>query len=159
MAAEIDSLKASLRRWTLILGVLQITVGCTIGFIPPSAVAWFRGIVMAHIEFTANGVLMVAFAFLVRELRLSPTALKVWFGALQVGTWTNGAAGLAGAFTGASSTLMPTINEKFPPPQGTENPIVSGLLLLCGVSIMLALLITLYGLLRSKTSGEDASAR
>ena len=159
MAVDIDSLKASLRRWTLILGVLQITVGCAIGFIPPSAVAWFRGIVMAHIEFTANGVLMVAFGFLVRELRLSPTAWKVWFVALQVGTWTNGAAGLAAAFIGASSHLMPTINEKFPPPQGTDNPIVSGSLQLCGVTIMLALLLSLYGLLRSKTPGEDASAR
>ena len=158
MAADIDSLKASLRRWTLILGVLQITVGCVVGFIPPSAVAWFRGIVMAHIEFTANGVLMVAFGFLVRELRLSPTALKVWFAALQIGTWTNGAAGLAGAFIGASSKLMPTINEKFPPPHGTDNPIVSGSLLLCGVTILVALLLTLYGLLRSKTSGKDANA-
>ena len=159
MAADIDSLRASLRRWTLILGVLQITVGCVIGFIPPSAVAWFRGIVMAHIEFTANGVLMVAFGFLVGELRLSPTAWKVWFAALQVGTWTNGAAGLAGAFLGASSQLMPTINEKFPPPHGTDNPIVSGSLQLCGVTIMLALLITLYGLLRARTPGEGASAR
>ncbi|HLQ45160.1 MAG TPA: hypothetical protein VK137_10555, partial [Planctomycetaceae bacterium] len=70
------------RRWTLVLGVLQITVGCVVGFIPPSAVAWFRGLVMAHLEFTANGVLMVAFGFLVRELRLTPTALKVWFATL-----------------------------------------------------------------------------
>ena len=54
-------------------GVLQITVGCLVGFIPPSAVAWFRGIVMAHIEFTVNGVLLV------------------------VGTWANGAAGIAAA--------------------------------------------------------------
>ena len=159
MAADTDSLKANLRRWTLILGVLQITIGCVIGFIPPSAVAWFRGIVMAHIEFTVNGVLMVAFGFLVRELHLGPTAWKVWFAALQVGTWTNGAAGLVGAFIGASSRLMPTINEKFPPPHGTDNPIVSGFLLLCGVTIMLALLITLYGLLRSRMSGEDASVR
>lgn len=156
MTADIDRLKAGLRRWTLILGVLQITVGCAIGFIPPSAVAWFRGIVMAHIEFTANGVLMVAFGFLVGELRLSATAWKVWFAALKVGTWTNGAAGLAGGFIGASSQLMPTINEKFPPPRGAEDPTVSGLLLLCGVTIMLALLITLYGLVRSRTSGEPA---
>lgn len=76
MAAEIDRLKENLRRWTLVLGVLQITVGCVVGFIPPSAVAWFRGIVRTHIEFTANGVLMVAFGFLVRELRLTPTALS-----------------------------------------------------------------------------------
>ncbi len=151
MTNDIDSLKENLRRWTLVLGVLQITVGCIVGFIPPSGVAWFRGIVMAHIEFTANGVLMVAFAFLVRELRLPPAALKVWFALLQIGTWTNGAAGVAAAFLGASSSLMPTINEKFPPPHGSDNPIVTGTLQLCGVTIMAALLLTLYGLLRSRS--------
>jgi hypothetical protein len=157
MTTDIDSLKANIKRWTLILGVLQITVGCVVGFIPPSAVAWFRGIVMAHIEFTANGVLMVAFGFVVMELRLSPAALKVWFATLQIGTWANGAAGIAAAFIGASSKLMPTLNEKFPPPHGTDNPIVSGSLKLCGVTIMVALLLTLYGLLRSKTSVYDSN--
>ena len=158
MTTGAERLKSNLRRWTLIIGVLQVTVGCVVGFIPPSAVAWFRGIVMAHIEFTANGVLMIAFGFLLAELRLSPLALKAWFATLQLGTWTNGAAGVAAAFIGASSKLMPTINEKFPPPQGTDNPIVSGTLQLCGVTIMVALLLTLYGLLRSKTPGRDADA-
>jgi hypothetical protein len=157
MTTDLDMLKADLRRWTLILGVLQILAGCVVGFIPPSAVAWFRGIVMAHIEFTANGVLTVAFGFLVRELRLGPAPLRVWFATLQIGTWTNGAAGVAAAFIGASSKLMPTLNEKFPPPHGTDNPIVSGLLQLCGVTIIVALLLTLYGLLRSKTSGNVAN--
>jgi len=157
MAIERDSLKENLRRWTLILGVLQITVGCAVGFIPPSAVAWFRGIVMAHLEFTANGVLMIVFGLLVRELRLSPTVLKIWFLLLQVGTWSNGAAGVAAAFLGASSPLMPTLNEKFPPPNGTESAIVSGSLQICGVTIMLALLLTLYGLLRSKAQTENAT--
>jgi len=150
MTTDVDGMKANLKRWTLILGVLQITVGCLVGFIPPSAVAWFRGIVMAHIEFTANGVLMVAFGFLVKELRLNPVALKVWFATLQIGTWTNGAAGVAAAFLGSSSKLMPTLNEKFPPPLGADSQIVTGLLLLCGITIMVALLLTLYGLLRSK---------
>ena len=93
MTTDIDPLKASIKRWTLILGVLQITVGCIVGFIPPSAVAWFRGIVMAHLEFTANGVLLIAFGFLVRELNLGPVALKVWFAALgirNVGKWSGG---------------------------------------------------------------------
>ena len=157
MPTDIDSLKAKIKRWTLILGVLQILVGCMVGFIPPSAVAWFRGIVMAHIEFTANGVLMVVFGFLVRELRLSPAVLKVWFATLQIGSWTNGGAGVAAAFLGASSKLMPTINEKFPPPGGTDNPIVSGTLQLCGVMIMAALLLTLYGLLRAKSSDYDSN--
>jgi hypothetical protein len=158
MEIYIDSLKENLRRWTLVLGVLQITIGCMIGFIPPSAVEWFRGIVMAHIEFTANGILMIAFGFLVRELRLAPSALKVWFATLQIGAWTNGAAGVAAAFIGASSRLMPTINEKFPPPHGTDSPIVSGLLQLCAVTIMVALLLTLYGLLRPRVPAKDANA-
>jgi hypothetical protein len=155
MATDSDPLKENLRRWTLLLGVLQITVGCVVGLIPPSAVAWFRGIVMAHIEFAINGILMIVFGLLVRELRLSPTALKTWFATLQIGTWTNGAAGVAAAFLGASSKLMPTLNEKFPPPNGIDNPIVSGLLQLCGVTILIALLLTLYGLMRSRVATTD----
>lgn len=158
MIIDIDSLKANLSRWTLLLGVLQITVGCMVGFIPPSAVAWFRGIVMAHIEFTANGVLMIAFGFLIKELCLNPTALKTWFAMLQIGTWTNGAAGLAAAFIGSSSKLMPTLNEKFPPPNGVDSPVVTNLLQLCGVAIMVTLLLTIYGLLRSKASVNDTTA-
>jgi hypothetical protein len=158
MTNDIDTLKVNLRRWTLMLGVFQITVGCMIGFIPPSAVAWFRGIVMAHIEFTANGVLMVAFGFLVRELRLSPALLKLWFATLQIGTWTNGTAGVAAAFLGATSKLMPTLTEKFPPPNGTDDPLVTYTLMLCGVTIMIALLLTLFGLLRSRSYVSDANA-
>jgi hypothetical protein len=157
MAGDIDRVKSTLRQWTLLLGVLQITVGCAVGFIPPSAVHWFRGIVMAHIEFTANGVLMVVLGLLVREMGLKPTPLKVWFAALQIGTWTNGAAGLAGAFIGSSSTLMPTLNEKFPPPNGVDSAVVTGLLQVCGITIMLALLLTMYGLLRGKKSADAAT--
>lgn len=153
---EMDKIKDTLRHWTLLLGVLQVTVGCLVGLVPPPAVAWFRGIVMAHIEFTANGVLMIALGFLLRELRLGPSALKAWFATLQIGTWTNGAAGVAAALIGASSKLMPTINEKFPPPNGTDNPIVSGLLQLCGVTILAALLLTLYGLLISRGTARKA---
>lgn len=156
MACDIKSLKVNLKRWTLFLGVLQITVGCMIGFIPPSAVEWFRGIVMAHIEFTANGVLMVTFGFLIGELHLNTLGLKLWFTTLQIGTWANGTAGVAAAFIGASSELMPTLNEKFPPPHGTDSPIVFGTLMLCGVTIIAALLLTLYGLLaKSKAEADD----
>jgi hypothetical protein len=157
MEIDSDGLKANLRRWTLLLGVLQLTVGCMVGFVPPPAVAWFRGIVMAHIEFTANGVLMIVFGFLLRELRLSPLALKVWFAALQIGTWTNGASGMVAAFTGASSKLLPTLNEKFPPPHGAGNTLATSLLQLCGVAIMVSLLLTIYGLLRSKDSPKGAT--
>lgn len=158
VTSDTNQLKAAIKHWTLFLGVLQITVGCLVGFIPPDAVPWFRGIVMAHIEFTVNGVLMVVFAFLVHELQLNSMALKIWFSTLQIGTWTNGAAGLAGAFMGASSQLMPTINEKFPAPHGLDNAIVTSLLMVCGVTILIALLLTLYGLFRAKTSSETADS-
>ena len=154
MATDFESTRETLRRWTLILGVLQVTVGCIVGFIPPTAVAWFRGIVMAHIEFTANGVLMVVLGLLVREMALGPAALKAWFATLQVGSWTNGAAGVAGAFLGSSSKLMPTLNEKFPPPHGTDSMIVTGILQVCGVTITIALLLTLVGLVRFRSSAR-----
>ncbi len=154
MPNDLDNLKAKLKHWTLVLGVLQITVGCLIGFIPPSAVEWFRGIVMAHIEFTVNGILMVAFGFLVPQLRLNAAALLVWFVSLQIGTWTNGAAGVAAAFSGVSSTLMPTLNEKFPPPGGADSSLVTGLLQTCGATIILALLLTLVGLVRNRGARE-----
>jgi len=152
VVTEIDDLTAKLRRWVLLLGVLQITVGCAVGFIPPPAVAWARGLLSAHIEFIANGLLMIVFGFLLRELRLGPTALKTWFVVLQVGTWTNGTAGLVAAFTGSSSALAPTLNEKFPPPHGANSPVVTGLLVICGVTMMVVLLLTLYGLLRAKVA-------
>lgn len=151
MSTNTEHLKSTLRQATLVLGVFQILVGCLVGFIPPSAVEWFRAIVMAHIEFTANGVLMIVFGLLVRELCLAPTTLKVWFATLQIGTWANGTAGLAAAFLGASSKLMPTINERFPPPHGTDNAIVSGLLMLCAITILISLVLTLYGLLHKET--------
>jgi hypothetical protein len=157
MANDVDGLKANLKRWTLILGVIQITVGCIVGFTPPSSVEWFRGIVMAHIEFTANGVLMVVFGFLVNEMRLSRTALIMWFALLQIGTWTNGLAGVIAAFAGSSSKLMTTLNEKFPPPHGIDNALVSASLQVCGVTIMLALLLTIYGLVRSKAAAKDTT--
>jgi hypothetical protein len=80
----------TIRFWTLFLGVMQVAVGCLVGVIPPDAVSWFRGIVMAHIEFTANGVLMVALGLLVREMRLGNTTWRLWFVLLQIGTWCNG---------------------------------------------------------------------
>lgn len=136
----------SLRRWTLFLGALQMTTGCVVGLVPPSAVPWFRGIVMAHIEFTVNGILVIALGLLLRELRLGPVALKAWFAGLQIGTWTNGGSGLLAALAGASSPFLPTLSQAFPPPHGTQHPGVSALLLVCGVTILAVLLLTLHGL-------------
>jgi hypothetical protein len=150
MAEGVESLREQLRRWVLVIGVAQVLFGCLVGFIPPTAVSWFRGIVMAHIEFTANGVLMIAIGLLAREMRLGGGALKAWFVTLVIGTWTNGGAGLVGAFIGQSSSLMPTLNQNFPAPAGLDSPIVTGLLMVCGVTIVIALVLTLVGLVRNR---------
>ena len=143
-----DSTTENLRRWTLVLGVLQVLAGCLVGLVPPESVAWFRGIVMAHIEFTANGVLVIVLGLLVREFNLGRPALHAWFVLLQVGTWANGASGVAAALIGQSSDLMPTINARHPPPVPGDNALVSGLLIVCGLAIIAALVLTLVGLLR-----------
>ncbi|RTR33679.1 hypothetical protein [Shewanella atlantica] len=76
----------------------------------------------------------------------------VW--ALQIGTWANGTAGIVAAISGSSSKLLPTLSEKFPPPYGMDNLLVTNLLHLCGVAIIATLLLTLYGLLHSKDPAE-----
>jgi hypothetical protein len=151
------SLREDLRRWVLLIGIAQVLFGCLVGFIPPTAVGWFRGIVMAHIEFTANGVLMTVIGLLAREMELRPGALRTWFATLTIGTWTNGAAGLVGAFAGQSSPLMPTLNQNFPAPGGVNNPIVTGLLLVCGVTIVIALTLTMVGLARAPRLSSSAA--
>jgi hydroxylaminobenzene mutase len=151
-----DSLREHLRRWVLLIGVIQVLFGCLVGFIPPTAVPWFRGIVMAHIEFTANGVLMIVLGLLARELRLGGAAWRVWFWMLVIGTWTNGAAGLFAAFAGQSSPLMTTLNQSFPASGGMANPVVTGLLEVCGVTIVTALVLTLVGLVRAPTAQREA---
>jgi hypothetical protein len=147
--------KDNIRRWMILLGVIQITLGCLLGLIPPSAVAWYRGLLMAHFEFLANGLLLIIFGLIVSELRLSPGALKTWFWALQIGTWSNGGAGLASAFLGASSKYMPGLNAQFPPPNGADCPLVSGLLILCAVAILIGLLLTIWGLLPGQKKGVE----
>ncbi len=154
-----ETLQERLRSWVLVIGVAQVLFGCLIGFVPPNAVPWFRGIVMAHIEFTANGVLMIAIGLVARELRLGAVALRIWFWTLIVGTWTNGAAGVLGAFLGQSSRLMSTLNQTFPAPSGLDDPRVTGLLLVCGVTITIALVLSLVGLVRGTLLRPAEQAR
>jgi len=77
------SFSERIRFLTLLLGVIQVTMGCLVGLIPPDAIAWYRGLVMAHIQFTANGVLLVVQGFLLREMVLSPLLLRFWFVSIQ----------------------------------------------------------------------------
>jgi hypothetical protein len=152
MVADVEAFKLRLRRWILIIGMAQVLFGCLVGFIPPTAVPWFRGVVMAHIEFTANGVLMTVVGLLTPELRLPRLLLHLWFWTLLIGTWANGSAGVVAAFTGRSTQLLPTANQGFPPPHGADNPLATALLLVTGFAIVVALLLTLAGLIRSRNT-------
>jgi hypothetical protein len=155
MNLEIESLKEQLRRWVLLIGVSQVLFGCLVGFIPPTAVPWFRGIVMAHVEFTANGVLMTVAGWLARDIRLSAWAWRAWFWTLIIGTWTNGAAGLVAAVLGESSRMMTTLNTAFPAPNGLDHPAVTGLLFVCGITIVAALVLTVVGVARAPLTATE----
>lgn len=137
-----------IRFYLMFLGVLQFTVGCVVGMLPPDKVSWYRGIVMAHLEFTANGVLLIVMGFLVREMQLSKKLFWLWFLLLQAGTWLNGTAGLVAGLTGSSSMQTPYANTVSPPPAGTGNQFVFAALAGCAITILGALVITLIGLWR-----------
>jgi hypothetical protein len=138
----------NIRRWSILLGVFQILFGCLIGMTPPDAVPWFRGIVMAHLEFTANGVLIIVLTLLLKEMALNKTLLNMWFITLQLGAWANGASGIVVAVTGRSTPEMPTITASNPPPYGIGNPLATTLLILSGLAILVALTLSLIGFWR-----------
>lgn len=146
---EQNPLTERLRSLTLVLGVVQVITGCLAGLLPPDAVAWYRGIVMAHIQFTANGVLLIALGLLLPDMRLTPSQFRIWFLSTQAGTWLNGIAGLIAAFTGRSSSQMPNLNATHPPPNGMSTAVYVSLLF-CGLFILAGLGLTLIGLLQGR---------
>lgn len=145
-----SSFSERIRFYTLLLGVIQITVGCLVGLIPPDAIAWYRGLVMAHIQFTANGVLLVVLGFLLREMDLSRVQLRLWFISTQAGTWLNGIAGMMAAIIGQSSSQMPALNKAYPPPIAGSSVLVYTTLVLCGLLILVGLGLTVWGLIKGR---------
>ncbi len=131
------------------IGLFQVLLGCVIGFIPPPAVLHFRSIVTAHIEFCVNGILLAVLGILTQWMQLS----WFWFFLLEItaylGTFCNGGAFLISAFTGFGTKLAPTVNEKFPFPNGTEggySELMTKVLLVCGVTVITSLILSLIGL-------------
>lgn len=139
-----------IRFHTLLLGVIQITMGCLVGLIPPDAVAWYRGLVMAHIQFTANGVLLVVLGLLLREMKLTSFQLRCWFISTQAGTWLNGIAGMIAAIIGQSSSQMPALNKAYPPPTPGSSVWVYTTLVFCGLLILVGLGLTIVGLVKGR---------
>lgn len=144
-----------LRFLALLLGVAQIIAGCVVGLVPPDAVAWYRGMVMAHIQFTANGVLLIVLGLLVRDLQLTQTQFRLWFLSIQAGTWLNGIAGVVAAVLGRSSSQMPNLNATNPPPNGMSAAVYVTLLF-CGLFILAGLGLTLIGLLQGRKNAQGA---
>lgn len=143
-------LSERIRFFTLLLGVIQVTIGCLVGLIPPDSVAWYRGLVMAHIQFTANGVLLVVLGFLLREMVLTPFQLRCWFISTQAGTWLNGVAGMMAAIIGQSTSQMPALNKAYPPPTAGTSPLVYTTLVLCGLLMLMGLGLTVWGLVKAR---------
>ena len=137
----------------MILGVTQILLGCFIGFIPPPAVIHFRSIVTAHIEFCVNGILLTVLGILTQYMDLNPFLFFILEITSYLGTYCNGAAFLVSAFTGFGTKLAPTINEKFPFPQGIEggySTLMTNILMICGVNMVISLFLALIGLYQYK---------
>lgn len=149
-----SSLSERIRFFTLLLGVIQVTMGCLVGLIPPDVIAWYRGLVMAHIQFTANGVLLVVLGFLLREMILTPFQLRCWFISTQAGTWLNGIAGMTAAIIGQSSSQMPALNKAYPPPTAGSSVLVYTTLVLCGLLILVGLGLTIVGLVKGRRQAE-----
>jgi hypothetical protein len=148
----------SVQQRLLILGLFQVLVGCIVGFIPPPAVLHFRAVVTAHIEFCVNGTLLAVIGLCVPRMNLSNFMLWLMQATAVVGTFTNGGAFVISAFTGFGTKLGPTINEKFPPPKGIEggySDAITGILMVCGVCMLVCLSIAVVGLVRYRAPKEE----
>jgi hypothetical protein len=89
---------------------------------------------------------------------LPPALFRLLELLLAVGTWTNGFALLATAFTGVSSPLMPTINASHPPKEVSPHSLCHGLLMTCGVTVWAALALAAVGVARGMARRQTVAA-
>jgi hypothetical protein len=74
-----------------------------------------------------------------------------------LGTFFNGFAFLISGFSGYGTPLAPTVHDKFPFPHGITgfySDLVTGSLLLCALTVILALFLTFIGLITAKTENK-----
>ena len=144
----------------LVGGIGMVLLGCLIGFIPPPNVLHFRSIVTAHIEFTSNGMLLSIFALTLPYLNLGEFLLTIMEINSYLGTFFNGFAFIISAFTGYGTPLSPTVHKQFPFPNGIEGPwadAVTSSLMLCGVTIIIALTLVFIGLLAAPVEKKKSA--
>lgn len=134
----------------MVIGVFQVLLGCVCGLIPPPAVLHFRAMVTAHIEFCVNGTLLAVLGILTQYMTLSSPLFALLELTAYLGTFCNGGAFVISAFTGFGTKLGPTVNEKFPPPNGTEggySETITNTLLVCAVTVIISLVLSMIGLM------------
>ena len=142
----------------IMMGVLQVLIGCIVGLIPPPAVVHFRSIVTAHIEFCFNGILLALMGLLTQYMALGSVSFFILEVTAYFGTFLNGSAFFISAFTGFGTKLSPTINEKFPFPNGIEggySDLMTTCLMTSGVTVITCLVISLVGLARYTPINAD----
>lgn len=125
-------------------GVLQCLISLLIGFIPPTAIGWYAMLVKAHVSFMFNGCLAILLAMIGPEIgkSLSASQMKVWALTMHLGTFLNGAAHLKGAISGTKCSFIRTMGRA---PHG-DDPVMEGMLMMCGVCIVIAVALTVLGL-------------
>ena len=128
----------------LLGGVLQCLVSCLLGLVPPTAVGWYAMMLKTHVAFMMNGFLAMLVSFFGPEIgkSLSDDQMKVWALTMQLGTWFNGLAHLKGAISGTKAPMVRSMGRA---PYG-EDAVMEGMLMFCGVNIIVALVLTCWGL-------------
>eukprot|EP01012_Entosiphon_sulcatum_P045085 TRINITY_DN60033_c0_g1_i1.p1 TRINITY_DN60033_c0_g1~~TRINITY_DN60033_c0_g1_i1.p1 ORF type:complete len:153 (+),score=22.91 TRINITY_DN60033_c0_g1_i1:41-499(+) len=139
----------------LVLGVLQVLTGCILGLIPENQWTLYRYAVTAHLEFTANGVLLIALGYVSTKISLPSVLGPVFWLTSVVGTWINGLAFVYGAIYGELTELAPKANSEIGAAArakltGQSGQVVTGMLTICGVCIITSLFLALLGLLLGK---------
>lgn len=131
----------------LLGGAMIMLMGLLIGFIPPEKV-WYDMLIKSHSLAMMNGSLCVILGLLQPQLSkvLSTGLMKLWGVSLFLGTLFNPLAHLIGAFTGTKSTLIRSMVA----PHG-DSLIVTWCLYFCAVNILVATILTCYGLFKQMT--------
>ena len=125
------------------LGMVLFLLGLITGFVVMKFVNPRQGLA-AHLEGVMNGTFLVVAGFVWSELWLSPKAQKAAYGLLLYGTFANWFFTNLGAVWG-TSRITPLAGAGFTGSTMQENIVAAGLATV-GLSMVLSLLLIIYGL-------------
>eukprot|EP01091_Cochliopodium_minus_P017663 TRINITY_DN6976_c0_g1_i2.p1 TRINITY_DN6976_c0_g1~~TRINITY_DN6976_c0_g1_i2.p1 ORF type:complete len:160 (+),score=28.06 TRINITY_DN6976_c0_g1_i2:10-489(+) len=140
----------TIRKINIVSGLLMLFKGCLLAMAPPDMVVHYRSLITMHLEDTANGALLIIFGLITPLMGLGGFGRFLFLLAGQIGAWCNGAAFTLSAFTGAQTYLAPLAHSKKDGLLPLDHPysiLCSNLLFVTAISILLAFLIGIYGIL------------